>query len=280
MGFKGAKPFCESLSTFFSEESRGPSRPERQMKRDLRGKSEAGKGKKNKREKPCTQSAWQANGKSGNQTRRPGNDAAECGQRKAAEGRHDCGKPHAQPPGGGTSLHPGAASQTGQTAAAKAPHTQAHGGQTASRPRQHRPDQAQKQQAARKPGTRQRHTGRKMPEHRAQKPPQRRLAAQRRPAQHMARHGGQKNPSEQAKLAFALLPARRGLVKRGRQKFASLFLAGTAFLLRVSDFTAHCACFAARSAAQKGAPPPFIPRKLFEKSLSKNFHEGPGAPRP
>ena len=64
-------------------------------------------------------------------TRRPGNNATECGQRKAAEGRHDCGKPHAQPPGGGTSLHPGAASQTGQTAAAKAPHTQAHGGQTA-----------------------------------------------------------------------------------------------------------------------------------------------------
>ena len=31
---------------------------------------------------------------------------------------------------------------------------------------------------------------------------------------------------------------------------------------------AHCA---ARSAAQKGAPPPFIPCKLFEKSLTKNF---------
>ena len=38
-----------------------------------------------------------------------------------------------------------------------------------------------------------------------------------------------KNPSEQAKCAFALLPARRGFVNRGRQKFASLFLAGTAF---------------------------------------------------
>ena len=168
MGFKGAKPFCESLSTFFSEESRGPSRPERQMKRDLRGKSEAGKGKKNKREKPCTQSAWQANGKSGNQTRRPGNDAAECGQRKAAEGRHDCGKPHAQPPGGGTSLHPGAASQTGQTAAAKAPHTQAHGRQTAGSAA--RPNQTQKQQAAHKPGPgggtpakKRRGTGRKSP---------------------------------------------------------------------------------------------------------------------
>ena len=57
-----------------------------------------------------------------------------------AAGRRTCGKPHAQPPGGGTSLHPGAASQTGQTAAAKAPHTQAHGRQTANRPRQRRPD--------------------------------------------------------------------------------------------------------------------------------------------
>ena len=45
-GFKGAKPFCESLSTFFSEESRGPSRPERQRKRILRGNSQTGKGKR------------------------------------------------------------------------------------------------------------------------------------------------------------------------------------------------------------------------------------------
>ena len=65
------------------------------------------------------------------------------------------------------------------------------------------------------------------------------------------------------------LPARRGFVERGRQKIASLFLAGTEFyLLRVSAFAAR---FAARSAAQKGAPPPFIPCKLFEKSLTKNF---------
>ena len=51
MGFKGAKPFCESLSTFFSEESRGPSRPERQVKRDLRGKSQAEKGKRQKKKR-------------------------------------------------------------------------------------------------------------------------------------------------------------------------------------------------------------------------------------
>ena len=119
-----------------------------------------------------------------------------------------CGKAHAQPPSGGTSLHPGAASQTGQTAAAKAPHTQAHGGQTASRPRQHRPDQAQKQQAARRPGTRQWHTGRKMPEHRARKPAQQRQAAQERPACHMARHAGRRKtpPNRQNSRSLFCLP--------------------------------------------------------------------------
>ena len=44
-GSKGQRP-RESLSTFFSEESRGPSRPERQMKRSLRGKSQTGKGER------------------------------------------------------------------------------------------------------------------------------------------------------------------------------------------------------------------------------------------
>ena len=86
------------------------------------------------------------------------------------------------------------------------------------------------------------------------------------------RHAGSKldtkNPSEQAKFAFALLPARRGLVNRSRQKFALLFLAGTVFFCCALLFSAHCA---ARSAAPKGAPPPFIPCKLFEKSLTKNF---------
>ena len=79
-----------------------------------------------------------------------------------------------------------------------------------------------------------------------------------------------KDPSEQAKLAFALLPARRGFVNRGRQKIASLFLAGTIFLAS-RFYLLRIACSAARSAEQKGAPPPFIPCKLFEKSLTKNF---------
>ena len=57
-------------------------------------------------------------------------------------------------------------------------------------------------------------------------------------------------------------------MNRSRQKFALLFLAGTVFFCCALLFSAHCA---ARSAAQKGAPPPFIPCKLFEKSLTKNF---------
>ena len=159
---------------------------------------------KNKKEKPAhtTQNGQTGNGckslrKSGNQTRRPGNDAAECGQRKAAEGRHDCGKPHAQPPGGGTSLHPGAASQTGQTAAAKAPHTQAHGGQTASRPRQRRPDQA-RHKSSRLPTSREQGGGtpaKKTPGHRAQKSSQQRQVSQKRPPRQAARRiGRRKNP--------------------------------------------------------------------------------------
>ena len=56
------------------------------------------------------------------------------------------------------------------------------------------------------------------------------------PADGAARRA-QKTPSEQAKFAFALLPARRGFVERGRQKLTSLFLAGTVFF-----------CFALRTA--------------------------------
>ena len=320
MGFKGAKPFCESLSTFFSEESRGPSRPERQVKSILRGKSEAGKGERPERkavhtrrtagkaqkrqsntqagkqrhrmrahlretsrtaagrrhlpapgaasqtgqtaaEKALhTQSARRANGKlakrkSGNQTRRQGNNATECGQRKAAEGRHDCGKPHAQPPGGGTSLHPGAASQTGQTAAAKAPHTQAHGRQTAGIAGQTKPDtkaagcpQARNKAAAH----RQKNAG---------APGAKVLTTAAGFAKTAAPAGGaahwtQKNPSEQAKFAFALSPARRGLVNRGRQKIASLFLAGTVFF-----------CFAMRAAQNKrGRRPLLSPASFLKKA--------------
>ena len=65
-----------------------------------------------------------------------------------------------------------------------------------------------------------------------------------------------KNPSEQAKFAFALLPARRGLVKRGRQKIASLFLAGTVFF-----------CFALRIAQNKrGRRPLLSPASFLKKA--------------
>ena len=152
---------------------------------------------KDKRENTRTQSARRANSrqrqrrpgqarhKSG-RTRRPGNNATECGP--------TCGKPHAQPPGGGTSLHPGAASQTGQTAAAKAPHTQAHGRQTAG---PGSAGQTQKQQAARKPGTRQQHTGRKNAGAPGTKATQQRQAVQERsPRQAARRIGRRKTPPD------------------------------------------------------------------------------------
>ena len=141
--------------------------------------------------------------------------------------------------------------------AAKKPVPSAHSGQTTTSPGGSA-DQTQKRQCGpennaaegghdcSKPCSRE-HT----PGHRSHKPPQQRPAAQERPACHMARHAG-KNPSEQAKFAFALLPARRGLVKRGRQKIASLFLAGTVF------FASHCAL-----RRTKGGAAPFYPLQAF-----------------
>ena len=71
-----------------------------------------------------------------------------------------------------------------------------------------------------------------------------------------------KNPSEQAKFAFALLPARWGHVNRGRQKNRFAVFGWHGFWLRI----AHNA---ARSAEQKGAPPPFIPAEPFGKGWRK-----------
>ena len=114
MGFEGAKPFCESLSTFFSEESRGPSRPERQVKSSLRGKSEAGKGERQERKAVHTRRTAgkaqkrQSNTQAGKQRHRMRAHLRET-SRTAAGRRH--------------LPAPGAASPTGQTVAAKAPHT-------------------------------------------------------------------------------------------------------------------------------------------------------------
>ena len=124
-----------------------------------------------------------------------------------AAGRRTCGKPHAQPPGGGTSLHPGAASQTGQTAAAKAPHTQAHGGQTASRPRQRRPDQA-RHKSSRLPTSREQGSGA--------------LAEKCRNTGHKSRHNsGEPRKSDQPRQAAR--HAGRRKTPPNRQNSRSLF---------------------------------------------------------
>ena len=124
------------------------------------------------------------------------------------------------------------------------------------------PDQAQKQRAACRLGTRRRNTGRKMPEHRAQKPTGQTAAGFEKAASpaHGAARRAQKNPSGQATFAFALLPVRRGLVNRGRQKIASLFLAGTVFF-----------CFALRTAPRavlhkRGRRPLLSPASFLKKA--------------
>ncbi len=265
MGFKGAKPFCESLSTFFSEESRGPSRPERQVKRILRGKSEAGKGERQEREHAHTKRAAgkqqaAATQAGPSQTQKRQNTQA----RKQRHGmrahlrqasRTAAGRRHLPAPRRGEPNRPNSGSESPA-------HTSAW--QANGRPRQRRPDT----KAAGCP-----QAGDKTAAHRQKK---------RRGTGHEshttatgdartptpaggAAHWTQKNPSEQAKFAFALLPARRGLVKRGRQKTLRCFGWHGLFLLRIANN-------AARSTEQKGAPPPFIPCKLFEKSLTKKLY--------
>ena len=260
MGFKGAKPFCESLSTFFSEESRGPSRPERQVKRILRGKSEAGKGERQEREHAHTKRAAgkqqaAATQAGPSQTQKRQNTQA----RKQRHGmrahlrqasRTAAGRRHLPAPRRGEPNRPNSGSESPA-------HTSAW--QANGRPRQRRPDT----KAAGCP-----QAGDKTAAHRQKK---------RRGTGHEshttatggartvtpaggAAHWAQKNPSEQAKFAFALLPARRGHVNRGRQKFASLFLAGTVFF-----------CFALRTtrrAAQnkRGRRPLLSPASFLKKA--------------
>ena len=112
---------------------------------------------------------------------------------------------------------------------------------------------AQNRQAARRPEQGSGAPAEKTPGHRAQKPPQQRQASKKRPppADGAARRA-QKNPSGQAKFAFALSPVRRGLVNRGRQKIASLFLAGTVFF-----------CFAMRAAQNKRGRRPLLSPAAF-----------------
>ena len=105
----------------------------------------------------------------------------------------------------------------------------------------------------------------KTPEHRSQKPPQQRSAAQERPARHMARRAGRRKNLRTGKIRVRSFACPEGPCEPGPPKNASLFWLAQSFLLRI-----------ARSAEQKGAPPPFIPCKPFEKSLTKNFHVGQG----
>ena len=109
-----------------------------------------------------------------------------------------------------------------------------------------------------RPGYSREHT----PGHRAQKPTVQTAAGfakEAAPADGAA-HRTQKNPSEQAKCAFALLPARRGHVNRGRQKIASLFLAGTVFFC----FALHTAPRAALH--KRGRRPLLSPASFLKKA--------------
>ena len=120
---------------------------------------------------------------------------AACGpENNAAEGGHDCSKPHARPPGLQQGTHAGTPiTQAGAKAAGRA--------RTAS------------------------------------------------PAQ--------------AKFAFALLPARRGHVNRGRQKIASLFLAGTVFGCALRTMP--------RAAQNKRGRRPLLSPAAFWKRLAKTL---------
>ena len=191
----------------------------------------------------------------GGKTRRPGANRKQSRRTRAhlrQASRTAAGRRHLPAPRRGEPNRPNSGSKSpAHTSARRANGKQAPAAQA-------RPDQAQKQQAACRLGTRRRNTGRKMPEHRAQKPTGQTAAGFEKaasPANGAARRV-QKNPSEQAKFAFALLPARRGHANRGRQKFASLFLAGTVFF-----------CFALRIAQNKrGRRPLLSPASFLKKA--------------
>ena len=190
MGFKGAKPFCESLSTFFSEESRGPSRPERQMKRNLRGKSQSGKGEKTREKSPAHIAQNRQTGsqnkakmcarkrtarKQGSGRKNPHKTGRRRGRRagnKATERGPTSGKSCTQPPGGGSA---GQTKNSGQPQA---------GNKAATHRRKKRRDT----------------------EHKS--PPQQRLASKKRPPRQTARHAGRRKtpPNRQNSRSLFCLP--------------------------------------------------------------------------
>ena len=142
-------------------------------------------------------------------------------------------------------------------------------GQTASR--QRRPNK--KRRTTHRPGTRQRNTDRKnaeTPSTKANRPDSGRLRKSGQPGQ-TARRAGQKEPLRTGKIRVRSFACPEGPCEPEPPKirFAVFGWHGLFCCALLICFAfAHCA---ARGAEQKGAPPPFIPCKLFEKSLTKNF---------
>ena len=131
---------------------------------------------------------------------------------------------------------------------------------TAAGRRQRRPNK--KRWPARRLGTRQRHTGGKNAGAPVTKAAATAAAAQERPARHMARRAGRRKNLRTGKIRVRSFACPEGPCEPGPPKNASLFWLAQSFLLRI-----------ARSAEQKGAPPPFIPRSLLKKA-GENFMLG------
>ena len=177
--------------------------------------------------------------------------------------RTAAGRRHLPAPRRGEPNRPNSGSKSpAHTSARRANGKQAPAAQT-------RPGQAQKQQAARKPGTRQRSTGRKhakAPGAKANRPDSGRLRKSGCPGRRRGTPGAEK-PLRTGKIRVRSFACPEGPCEPGppKNRFAVFGWHGLfcfAFLISARF---------ARSAEQKGAPPPFIPCKLFEKSLTKNF---------
>ena len=121
----------------------------------------------------------------------------------------------------------------------------------AGRQRQRRPDQAQKHQTTHRPGTRQWSTGRKSagaPGTKANRPDSGRLRKSGQPRQ-PARHAKRKRSLRTGKIRVRSFACPEGPCEPGPSKKRFAVFGWHVFLLRI----AHNA---ARSAEQKGAPPP------------------------
>ena len=202
--------------------------------------------------------------------RRPDAKAADCtraGKQRCGTRAHlreasrtAAGRRHLPAPRRGEPNRPNSGRKSpAHTSARRANGKQAPAAQT-------RPGQAQKQQAAHKPGTRQRSTGRKhakAPGAKANRPDSGRLRKSGCPGRRRGTPGAEK-PLRTGKIRVRSFACPEGPCEPGppKNRFAVFGWHGL-FLLRN-----------ARSAEQKGAPPPFIPRSLLKKA-GENFHVGP-----